>query len=166
VPLAVLAAAAAARLGALGVRAAGPLIALAGGVLASAAQAASAAALWAMSRLGPDASVDLLEAVHGLALVSGGAAHVVALGLLVAGIAVPAAVFGFLPRPLWVLGLAVAVLCELTTVVLLATAAWNVLPVARFGALVWLVAAGALLPRHRPRRSPPGAGPTRGAGPR
>ena len=146
VPLAVFTASAVARLHALGVRAAGPSIGLAGGVLASAALATSACMQWVLSRTSPADSPELLQALRDLTFVVGGPWCVVALGLLMAGIAVPAAFYGLLPRPVWITGIALALVGELTTLTLATTAAAYLIPIARFGGLGWLVAAGALLP--------------------
>ena len=84
-----------------------------------------------------------------MVFLTGGPAHVVTLGLLVAGMAVPGLILGLMPRPLAVAGLVIAVLAELTTLVLVWTELGFLLPIARLGALIWLVAAGALLPLRR-----------------
>lgn len=99
VPLAVFAASVVARLQALGVRAAGPTIALSGGLLASAAMIVSACAQWTLSRAPVDSSPALLAALRDLAFVLGGPAHVVGLGLLIAGVAVSSAFTACWPAP-------------------------------------------------------------------
>ncbi|MFJ8164926.1 hypothetical protein ACIRBY_28935 [Streptomyces sp. NPDC096136] len=151
VPLAIYAATVSARLHKLGVRAPGATIALAGGVLASAFLACSGLVTWVLSRPEVAGRPDVVRALQYLAFGLGGPAHVVLLGLLVAGIAVPGLLAGLLPRALAVAGLAVAAVAELSTLVLLADAAALLLPVARFAGLLWLVAAGFLLPRRRVR---------------
>jgi hypothetical protein len=152
IPLAVLTASMVARLHALGVRAAGPMIALVGGGLASAAMALSACGQWMLSRMPADAPPPLLHAVHDLVFITGGPWQVVASGLLLAGIAVSAAFHRLLPRPVWITGVALAVVCELATLTFATTTAAYLLPVGRFGGIVWLVAAAVQLPRERPRR--------------
>ncbi|MFK0237465.1 hypothetical protein [Streptomyces vinaceus] len=147
VPLAVYAATVSARLHKLGVRAPGATIALAGGVLAAAFLTGSGLVTWLLSRPETAAHVELVRALQYLAFGLGGPAHVVLLGLLVAGIAVP----GLLPRALAVTSLAIAAVAELSTLVLLADAAAPLLPIARFAGLLWLIAAGFLLPRRRVR---------------
>jgi hypothetical protein len=77
--------------------------------------------------------------------------HVVFLGLLVAGIAVPGWLVGLLPRPLALGGLAIAAVAELSTLSLLWQPMSFLLPLGRFPALLWLIAAGILLPHKRPR---------------
>jgi hypothetical protein len=133
VPLAVLTAALTGRLHGLGVRAAGPAIALAGGLLASAGLALCAAAQWALARTGDGAPAALVRALADVAFVTGGPWHAVGLGLLLAGVAVSAAFTGLLPRPVWQAGVVLAVVCELSTLVLLVPGAAYLLPVGRFG---------------------------------
>jgi hypothetical protein len=108
---------------------------------------------WTLSR--PEVVTDgaLVRALYYLVFLTGGPAHVVTLGLLVAGIAVPSVILGLLPRPLAVAGLVIAVLSELTTFVLVWPTLGFLLPIARLAALIWLIAAGALLPLRRQNRN-------------
>ncbi|MEV7546574.1 hypothetical protein [Streptomyces sp. NPDC089915] len=151
VPLAIYAATVSARLHKLGVRAPGATIALAGGVLSSAFLACSGLVTWVLSRPEVAEHAEAVRALQYLAFGLGGPAHVVLLGLLVAGIAVPGLLAGVLPRTLALTGLAIAAVAELSTLVLLTDAAALLLPIARFAGLLWLVAAGFLLPRRRVR---------------
>jgi hypothetical protein len=152
VPLLIYASTASARLRQLGVTAPGATIALAGGTVASAALGLSGLLQWTLSR--PDVSIDtaVVRASSTLVFLVGGPGHVVALGLLVAGIAVPSLIMRLLPRPLAWAGLAIAVVAELSTLTLVTPNLAILLPIARFPALVWLVAAGVLLPRRRRAR--------------
>lgn len=152
VPLAIYAATVSARLRQLGVTAPGATIALAGGVLAAAGLGLSGLLAWTLSR--PEATSDaaLVRALYYLAFLTGGPAHIVALGLLIAGIAVPGLIVGLLPRPLAWAGLVLAAIAETTTLVLMWPGLSPLLPIARFGGLVWLIVAGATLPLRRPRR--------------
>ncbi len=161
VPLAVLAAAVHARLHQLGIRVAGASIALAGGLLASAFAGLSALLQWTLSRPAATAEPAVVRALHDLAFLTGGPAFVVTLGLLLAGIAVPAMIVGMLPRWLAIAGLLLAVAAELSTLVLVTPGFGVLLPVARFGAMAWLIAAGALLPATRAPRSAHQAGGAR-----
>jgi hypothetical protein len=158
VPLAIYAATASARLRQLGVTAPGATIALAGGVLAAGALGLSGLLAWTLSR--PEVSTDnaLVRALYYLVFLTGGPAHVVTLGLLVAGMAVPSLILRLLPRPVALVGLMIAVLAELTTLVLVWPALAFLLPIARFGALIWLVLAGALLPLRRQNKHAANAG--------
>ncbi|MFI6056800.1 hypothetical protein [Streptomyces sp. NPDC051286] len=151
IPLAIYAATVAARLNRLGIRAPGATIALTGGVLAAAFLACSGLVSWVLSR--PEAldQPALVRALQDLAFITGGPGHVVPLGLLVAGIAVPGLLASVLPRRLAITGLIIAAIAELSTLTLLINEAAYLLPVARFSGLAWLIAAGFLLPRQRTR---------------
>jgi hypothetical protein len=150
VPLAILAASLSSRLRYLGfARVPGVLIASAGGTLASGMLAVSALAQWVLSRPATAASPGVIRPLADLAFATGGPGTVVFLGLLVAGIAVPAAIGRLLPRPVWVGGIAFAAVAELCTIALVSKPAAVLLPIARFGSLAWLTAAAALLPASR-----------------
>jgi hypothetical protein len=158
VPLAIYAATASARLRQLGVTAPGATIALAGGVLAAGGLGLSSLLLWTLSRPEISAGGPLVNALYYLTFLTGGVAHVVMLGLLTAGLAVPALILHLVPRTwAWIgLGIAViAVIAELTTAVLIWPPMAPLLLVARFAALIWLVVVGALLPKRRAGRNQP-----------
>ena len=152
VPLAIYAATASARLRQLGVLAPGATIALAGGLLSASALSLSGLLQWTLSRSAVRGDAPLVRALHDLAFLTGGPAHVVGLGLLLAGIAVPSLILGLLPRGLAWTGLAIAAVAEISTVVLIWPSSAVLLPIARFPGLVWLIVAGFLLPHRRPRR--------------
>ncbi|MFI1713550.1 hypothetical protein ACIGW4_04015 [Streptomyces sp. NPDC053513] len=154
VPLAVYAATVSARLHRLGVRAPGATIALAGGLLAAGFLACCGLVGWTLSRTEVLELPPLVRALQYLAFATGGPGHVVTLGLLVAGIAVPGLLAGLLPRALAVTGLVLAAVAELSTLALLLDGAALLLPLARFTCLGWLIAAGFLLPRRRTRTEP------------
>jgi hypothetical protein len=149
VPLAIYAATASTRLRQLGVTAPGATIALVGGTLAAGALGLAGLVGWTLSRPEVSADTALVRALYLLVFLVGGPGHIVALGLLVAGMAVPSLILGLLPRPLAWIGLAIAALAELTTLVLIWPGLGPVLPVARVSGLVWLLVAGALLPLRR-----------------
>jgi hypothetical protein len=149
VPLAVYSATASARLRQLGGAAPIATIAFAGGILAAGALGLAGLVAWTLSRSEVSGDTALVHALYYLVFLVGGVGHVVALGVLVGGIAMPGLVLGLLPRPLAWAGLAVAGLCELTTLVLLWPVLGPILPVARVSALAWLVLAGARLPLRR-----------------
>jgi hypothetical protein len=157
VPMAIYAATASARLRQLGITAPGATIALAGGVLAAGALGLSGLLLWSLSRPEVTADEPLVRAIYFLVFLTGGPGHVVVLGLLLAGMAVPSLILGLLPRWLAWTGLVIAAIAEVTTVVLIWPGLNPLLPIARFPALVWLIVAGAMLPLQRPRRE--GSGP-------
>jgi hypothetical protein len=104
---------------------------------------------WTLSRPEVSADTALVRAVYYLVFLVGGPGHIVALGLLVAGMAVPSLILGLTPRTVAGVGLATAALAELATFVLVWPELGVILPIARVSALVWLVVAGALLPLRR-----------------
>jgi hypothetical protein len=157
IPLAIYAATASARLRQLGITAPGATIALAGGLLASAGLALSSLTAWTLSRPEVTSDAALVRALYYLTYLTGGPWHVVTLGLLIAGIAVPALIVGLLPRAVAWTGLVIAGLAELTTLVLIWPGLSPLLPVGRFTGLVWLIVAGALLPLRRRNRQAVGA---------
>lgn len=153
VPLAIYAATVSTRLRQLGVTAPGATIALAGGILAAGSLALSGLICWTMSRAEVVVDDGLIRALYYLVFLTGGVGHIVALGLLLAGIAVPGLILGLLPRSVAWAGLAIAALAELATFVLIWPELAVILPIARFTGLVWLIVAGALLPARRHARN-------------
>jgi hypothetical protein len=151
VPLGIYAATASARLHNLGIRAPGATIALMGGVLAAIMQALSGLVSWTLSEPAVTGDPALVRALHYFGFALGGPGHVVFLGLLLAGMAVPALIVGLLPRWLAIAGLVLAAIAELSTLTLLLEGAAFLLPVARFVGFAWLIAAGFLLPLARRR---------------
>jgi hypothetical protein len=162
VPLGILSAALVSQLQFLGFgRVPGTLIALTGGILAAGLLLLGAVVAWVLSR--PEVAADraVVRPLADLAFAIGGPAHVVCLGLLVAGLAVPSAIGRLLPRGLALAGVGVAAIAELSTLALVSEPAALLLPLARFGALAWLIAAAALLPVHplTPNPAPEGNAP-------
>jgi hypothetical protein len=153
VPLAIYAATASTRLRQLGVTAPGATIALTGGILASGALALAGLICWTMSRSEVAVDDGLIGALYYLVFLTGGVGHIVALGLLLAGVAVPSLILGLLPRAVAWTGLVIAALAELATLVLIWPESAVILPIARFTGLIWLIVAGALLPLRRADRS-------------
>ncbi len=147
VPLALYAATAGARLRRLGVAGSTAAIASTAGILAAGSLGLTGLLAWPLSR--PDVSADaaLARALYFLVFLVGGPGHIVALGLLVAGIAAPSLAMGLTRRPIAWIGLATAALAESAALVLVWPQCGPILPIARVSALVWLVVAGALLPR-------------------
>ena len=158
IPLAIYAATASARLRQLGITAPGATIALAGGLLASAGLGLSSLMIWTLSRPEITSDAALVRALYYLTYLTGGPWHVVTLGLLIAGIAVPGLIIGLLPRALAWTGLVIAGLAELTTLVLIWPGLSPMLPVARFTGLIWLIVAAAMLPLRRRNKQQVAAG--------
>jgi hypothetical protein len=101
------------------------------------------------------ASPSLVRAFQDLGYAAGGPGSVVFLGLLAAGVAVPALFAGLLPRPVVYLGLLFAFIAELSTLSVITDSLALLLPAARFPLLIWLVVAGFQLPATRKRSSAP-----------
>ena len=149
VPLAIYAATASARLRQLGVTAPGATIALTGGTLAAGALGLTGLLGWTLSRPEVSADTALVRALYYLVFLVGGPGHIVALGLLVAGMAVPSLILGLTPRPVAWVGLVIAAPRRIGDVGVGLAELGVILPIARISALVWLVVAGALLPLRR-----------------
>jgi hypothetical protein len=108
---------------------------------------------WTLSRPEVAGHPESVRLVHDLAFVVGGPGTVVPLGLLLAGITVPALILRLLPRWLAWAGLVVAGIAMIATLAVAFPALAIAVPVARFPAMAWLIAVGFLLPRQRNRRN-------------
>jgi hypothetical protein len=150
IPLGIYTATAVSRLQFFGLRVAGVFIALFGGLAASFFLALSALSQWVLAQRGVAGSPGATRVLHWFAFASGGPGHVVPLGLLLAGISVTAGLTRRLPRWMMIFGLVVAAIAELSSLALVVPAAALLLPLARFPALVWVICAGALLPKGIP----------------
>ena len=157
VPFAVWVAAAHHRLHRLGLRVAGPTLGLAGGLLAAGMLALSGAAGWAAAATaaattaGPGDATAAVVGLNELAFAAGGAGFVVTFGLLIAGVAVPTLLSGLVSRPLAWTGLLLAGVAVVAVLSLVLPALGVLLPVVRFGGLIWLVWVSAVLPLSRRR---------------
>src|SRR5438034_7328700 len=150
IPLGIFTATMVSRLRFLGVRAAGPSIALFGGLMTSFNMALSALILWVMAYPGIAQETAVLRALYYLAFAIGGFGFAVPLGLLIAGLAVPAAIMKLLPKWLVVSGFALGIIGELSALQLIIPQALFLIPLTRFPGFVWLIAAGFAL-RASPR---------------
>jgi hypothetical protein len=148
VPLLIYASTASARLRQLGVTAPGATIALAGGVASATLLALCGLLQWTLGRPAVVTDDALVRALHDLSFLAGGPAHVVFLGLLIAGVAVPGLLLGLLPRPLAITGLVIAALAELSTISLIWPDLALLVPIARFPGLIWLIVVGFKLPKR------------------
>lgn len=154
VPLGIYAATVYARLLRLDIRVPGPNISFFGGITASTLLAASGLTLWAQSRVdGLPAGVNVF--VSDVVFALGGVGFVGGLGLLMAGIAVPTIILRLAPHWLGWSGLALAVVAEVSFLAMVWSGFDVLLPLCRFGGLLWLAVMGFTLPRTRhdvPRR--------------
>jgi hypothetical protein len=149
VPLGIFTATIVSRLQFLGINVAGVFITLFGGFAASLFSAISAVVQWVLAQPGVAAQAGPVTVLHLLAFATGGVGYVVPFGLLLAGVSVIAWFTRMLPRWLVWLGLVLAVIAELSSLSLIVTPAFLLLPVARFLGLVWIISTGFLLPRSR-----------------
>lgn len=149
IPLGIYAATIYARQQRLGIRVPGPNIGLFGGTAAAILLAESAIITWTQSQDVVSADPALTHALAYLSFAAGGFAHVLGLGLLVAGIAVPALLLRLVPVWFAWVGLVIAVLAELSFLTMVLEPLQFLIPIGRFGSLIWLVAAGFLLPKTR-----------------
>ena len=85
----------------LGVRAAGPNIALFGGLMTAFNMASSALVLWASAHPGIAQSSMLINALYYLSYALGGPGFSAPLGLLIAGVSIPAGLFNLAPSGSW-----------------------------------------------------------------
>jgi hypothetical protein len=154
VPLGILAASVYARQLRLGVRVPGPVIGLYGGIAASLLLLISALVTWALASGSGPADPGATAALGRLAFGLGGVGYAVGVGLLIAGVAVPAYILRLMPRWLTLLGLVIAAAGEVSFLSLVIDPLQFLLPVVRFGGGAWLIAAAFLLPGDRPRRDP------------
>jgi hypothetical protein len=147
--LGIFTAAATNRLQSLGVRVTGVRIALFGGWLAAFNSLLVAALLWVLAQPGVAQNASAVQTVYLFAFALGGTGYAAALGLLCAGLSVPALASGLLPRWLAICGLVLAVIGELSWFGLIAPPFDICIPLTRFPGYLWMIAAGFALPRTR-----------------
>jgi hypothetical protein len=150
VPLGIFAATAYTRLLRLGVRVPGPSIGFFGGIAASLMLMFSAVTGWILGRPEIGSGASVTHALAFLAFLTGGVGFVVGLGLLVAGMAVPALVLRLAPRWLAWAGLVIATVCELSFLTMAIQPMQVLLPVGGYAGLLWLIGVGFVLPTRRP----------------
>lgn len=149
IPLGLYTATVVSRLRFLGISAAGPYIALFGGFMTVFDSAAAAFAGWAMVHPGVPPDASLTTALYYLCYALGGPGFSVPMGLLIAGITVPAAFLKLLPKWMVAIGLALALAGELSWLNLMFPQVLFLVPLVRFPGFLWLIAAGFLLPNQR-----------------
>jgi hypothetical protein len=149
IPLGIFTVTVVSRLQFLGVNVAGVFITLFGGLAASFFAAISALFEWVLGQAEVGSQAATAHILHLLAFATGGVGFVVPFGLLLAGVTVICWFTKYLPRWLVWLGLAVAVIAELSSLSLVFTPGVFLVPLARFLGFVWIIAAGFKLPRSR-----------------
>src|SRR6516162_7246933 len=147
IPLGIFTATVVSRLRFLGIEAAGPNIALFGGFMTVFDGAAAGFTVWAMIHPGVTQDVTLTTALYYLSYAFGGPGFSVPMGLLMAGVCVPAAIRKLLPKWIVALGLLLAVAGVLSWFNLVFPQALFLIPLVRFPGFIWLIAAGFRLPK-------------------
>jgi hypothetical protein len=130
----------------LGVAAPGPLMGFGGAVLAAGAVVLSALFSWTAVQIAPLGDPVLAKTLSQLWFATGAFGFAAPMGLLVLGLAVPAVVMRFLPAWLAWTGTVIGVLALLSTFALVTPALYPLIPVGRFGGVLFLVAVAVLLP--------------------
>jgi hypothetical protein len=138
----------------LGVRSAGPFIALFGGFLTVFNGIAASAIGWTMIHPGIAAAPSVLLGLYYLAYAFGGPGFSIPMGLLMAGVSVSAGLMKLLPKWIVILGLVLAVAGELSWFHLVVPGLLFLVPLVRFPGFIWLIAVGFALPRIRPVPAP------------
>jgi hypothetical protein len=146
IPLGLFTAAIVSRLRFLGVKGAGPFLALFGGLFTAFDLALSALVLWVMAYPGIAQDASVLRALYYVVFAVGGVGYSVPLGLLMAGVSVSAGLTKLLPRWIAGLGLLLAVSGELSWFSLVFPKLLFLIPLTRFPGFVWFIAAGFALP--------------------
>jgi hypothetical protein len=137
------------RLHFLGVRAAGPWIALFGGFLTVFNGIAASLMVWTMIRPEIVNQPSALLSLYYLSYAFGGPGFSIPMGLFMAGVCIPALIMKLLPRWIVFLGLALAAAGELSWFHLISPSALFLIPLTRFPGFIWLIAAGFSLARTR-----------------
>jgi hypothetical protein len=135
------------RLHFLGVRAAGPWIALFGGFLTVFNGLAASLIVWTMIQPSVVQTPSVLLALYYLSFALGGPGFSVPMGLLMAGVSVPSAFMKLLPKWLVLTGMTLAVAGELSWFYLVSPKLLFLIPLVRFPGFVWLIATGFMLPK-------------------
>jgi hypothetical protein len=149
VPLGIFAATIVSRLRFLGINAVGPNIAHFGGFLTVFNSMAAGFTTWAMIHPGVTQDLTITPALNYLSYAFGGRGFSMPMGLLMAGVCIPAAFRKLLPKWLITLGLLLAVAGELSWFNLVFSKALFFIPLVRFPGFIWLIATGFVLPKAR-----------------
>jgi hypothetical protein len=108
----------------------------------------SACSLWTLAQHGVAEDAAVTEAFYYFGFAAGGPGYSVPLGLLMAGISVPALLMKLLPKWVAWMGIALGAIGELSWLNLILPKLVFLVPLTRFPGFIWLIAAGFLLPRE------------------
>jgi hypothetical protein len=149
IPLALFAVNALAQLRFLGIKATGPFIAMAGGLITAINVIITSATIWTMANPAVSGNASVIPALYYLGFAIGGAGYSVPLGLLIAGISVSGGLSRVLPKWLMWSGLVLALIGELSGLSLLVPGLLPLVPLTRFPGFIWLIIVGFRLPRKK-----------------
>ncbi|SDL35052.1 hypothetical protein SAMN04487898_117141 [Pedobacter sp. ok626] len=153
IPLGLFTAAVVTKIKTMGVNAAGLNIALFGGITASLWVSISSLFSWVLCQQGIADEPGIINVLRLLGFATGGIAHLLPLGLLMAGISVPCLLLKYCPAWIAWLGLVLAVLAELSIFGLIFQQAFILLPIVRFGSYIWMIAIGFALMKTNAEKS-------------
>ncbi|MDT4920249.1 MAG: hypothetical protein QOI15_1151 [Pseudonocardiales bacterium] len=149
VPFSIFTAVATTRLRTLGLDVPGRIIAQVGGTLATAMLAFAGVATLAATQAHVAESDAAVRVLYGLSFAAGGPAFVIFSGLLVLGVSLTGLIGRVLPPQVGWFGVGVALVSELAALAALSDRLDVLLPIGRFGGLVWMIATAATLPASR-----------------
>jgi hypothetical protein len=135
------------RLRFLGVKAAGPYIALFGGLMTTFNLALSALLEWVMAYTRMAENTSVIRALYYMVFSVGGVGYSVPLGIFFAGVSVSSGFAKLLPKWLIIFGILLAICGELSWFSLIFSKLLFFIPLTRFPGFIWLIAAGFVLPR-------------------
>jgi hypothetical protein len=147
IPLGLLVVNVVSRLRFLGIRAAGPSIALFGGLMTTFNVTLSALLEWVMAYPGMAQDTSVIRSLYYMVFAIGGVGYSVPLGIFFAGVSISAGFAKYLPKWLVIFGLVLAVCGELSWLSLIFPQLIYLIPLTRFTGYIWLIFAGFKLPR-------------------
>jgi hypothetical protein len=130
----------------------GPAIAGFGGLSAAALLAVGGSEQWLLSRPAVTSQPGLVRMLDDAVFVTAGPAHTGALAMLMLGVAVTTWFVRRTPPWLSMLGVLLAVVDIASTLSLLTSTLTPLIPIGRFGSMLWIVAISVALPRTRAAR--------------
>ncbi len=149
IPLGLLTASFVSRLQFLGNRAPGTFIALFGGFATSLSVLVSSSVIWVLAYPGIADDPNIVRLLYYVSFAIGGVGYSVPLGLLIAGVSVTSAFIKALPKWLWISGIAIALIGELSWLSMIFPKMVYLIPLTRFPGFIWLIIAGFMMKRSK-----------------
>jgi len=129
----------------LGAKVAGTYIALFGGIITVVNIMASTMVMWAMTHPGVANDITLTNALYFLQFGFGGVGFSVPMGLLMAGISIPALIMKLLPKWICIFGIILGVFGLISWFDLIFPQALFLIPLTRFPGFIWMILVGFML---------------------